>query len=280
MPRIAVVTAFADNIACLIPKLGIDRSEWGARGEDKAATFFYAASELPPEASPPPRLLAVPDITPALDLWGSEAELSTYDLALLSCEGYEAVKNKGPAAFAAMTQYLAKGGRIFGSHEEHLWYQRSPDHGLQSAVKFHGDSVPMSIDTSFPKGKALADWLHALAPMTAYGAFKVPGMFDPAAQVDPNRVRSWVTAQDPQLSGVFTINMPVGAPAENQCGKGVHFETHVTDSQVSNSKASFAESCAGELTPGETLLSFLFFDLASCIQDEAKAPKPPEVSPK
>ena len=43
IPRIALTTGACDNLICLLAKLGIDPSEFGVQGEDKAVTFFAGA---------------------------------------------------------------------------------------------------------------------------------------------------------------------------------------------------------------------------------------------
>ena len=50
-----------------------------------------------------------------------------YDMLILSCECSEWVDNKGPQAYLAMTDYLAKGGRIFGTDYSYAWYRHMTD---------------------------------------------------------------------------------------------------------------------------------------------------------
>jgi hypothetical protein len=117
MPHIALTTGGCDQMGCMLPKVGIDPSEFGseADGYNKAVNVYNGANSFDPD----------PTWTSAEDLWGSptgslpstgQGNINTYDLAVLSCECEEAPETKGTAGaptFAWMTDYLNAGGRIF-----------------------------------------------------------------------------------------------------------------------------------------------------------------------
>ena len=74
------------------------------------------------------------------------------------------------------------------------------------------------------------------------------------------------------------MNLPVGVPADKQCGKGVHIDAHVNQSGSADQvNASYPTSCTAPLKEGESALAFFFFDLASCIQNEKEPPPVPPV---
>jgi hypothetical protein len=77
---------------------------------------------------------------------------------------------------------------------------------------------------------------------------------------------------------IQTVNVPVGAATDKQCGKGVHIDAHVDNPGVPTSDtvtSAYPGGCTHPLSEGEALLAFFFFDLASCIQNDSQPPPPP-----
>jgi hypothetical protein len=302
LPRVAVTTGFCDPLSCTIAKLGVDPAEFGVSGQDTAFTFFdgdfgRAASLGPPNMKPGPVL------------WNSYDELKKYDMVAFSClcaevrvGGAAACTNetcRGAPAFAAVTRYLDGGGRIFTSHFEYVWMQYSPDARLSRAFNIHSvpntpepDGSPIAIDTSFPKGKALADWLNGVAPTLPYGQV-------PATEIFANLVgkptdgqvwgRSNSAPPGPPQPRFVTLNTPVAAPAEQQCGRIAHLDAHIVSANRSRpgtspmqppgppAGARFPENCGTTLTGGEGAMLFLLFDLNACIQQDTAPPAPPPI---
>ncbi|HEY8076857.1 MAG TPA: carboxypeptidase regulatory-like domain-containing protein, partial [Labilithrix sp.] len=156
MPHIALTSGGCDLLGCVLPKIGIDASEFGKDGDGYAKAVHVYTGGGGGTGS-------MPDAT---TLWNDVNKLKTYDMAILSCECSENLGNKGGAsgpAFDAITQYMNAGGRIFTSDYMYSWYRYTKDNGLKSAVNLRGGAPPggdpMTIDTTFAKGKALGDWL-------------------------------------------------------------------------------------------------------------------------
>ncbi|HXI56828.1 MAG TPA: carboxypeptidase regulatory-like domain-containing protein [Polyangia bacterium] len=280
MPRIAVTTGGCDFLGCLFPQVGVDLSELGTAGQNRAVTFYKGATD-PDTASQPPI-----DASDATTLWTDGNELAKYDMLILSCECSEWVDNKGPKAYAAMTDYLAKGGRIFGTDYSYVWYRYMTDPKMRAAVTlqaphpngdFLGDS-PMLIDTTFPKGKALADWMGKVA-------IDAESVYDNVMSVMPPSAQVWATsAGNSGASGprIFSVNTPVGVPGDQQCGRAVHIDAHIKPLSIqipSGAPVSFSMLCGDQLSPGEAALAFLLFDLAACVQDDSRPVIPPIVIP-
>src|SRR5581483_11947659 len=147
--------------------------------------------------------------------WNSYDELARYDLALLSCPCSEVRATRGPAAMAAVTRYVNAGGRIFGTHFEYIWLKYSPDAALAGAFDIQAGDLggpPVSLDTSFPKGKALADWMKFLDPTLLYGRVPTDAILDDIAVARPP---AQVWARSPGLGTAagtsprfVTINTP------------------------------------------------------------------------
>jgi hypothetical protein len=295
MPHVAVTTGNCDNLSCLLPKLGVDPAELGIAGEDKAIIHYKGFSvDIGP--SPIPGLDSLdaakrgpPNMTPATNIWSSFDELEKYDMSIFSCECGEPAAEETPAgSFDAMTRYLAAGGRVFGTDYQYIWYNHSTDPKLAGAFTLkageHQGNGPLSLDTSFPKGKALADWMKFTDPSLTYGQLQPTGIFDHVMSVTP---ASQVWARSPSKetpdvhARVVTTNTPVGLPADQQCGRGVHLDLHITDLMAGPMQKSFVfpQDCGTTLNKGEQVLAFFFFDLSSCIQDDTKPPEPPPPPP-
>ncbi len=280
MPRIALTTGGCDKLGCMLPKVGIDASEMGLAGDATKAVHVYNGNSLGGVIGPGPA-------NSARALWNDATKLKAYDLVILSCECEEAREgqspdaSKGPASFQAMTDYLAAGGRIFTTDFMYTWYRNSPDAALASATSMRGGAQrggkPMSIDTSFPKGKALGEWLAKVTP-GSNNSVDPDVVFSNIISIDPTKSQQWATSGEPRTGPrVFSVNVPVGVAAEQQCGKGVHIDAHVNQTGVDRVDPSYPAGCASDLKEGEKLLAFFFFDLASCIQNETETPKPPPV---
>jgi hypothetical protein len=281
LPRVALTTGSCDQLTCMIPKLGLDPAEMGVAGQDRSFTFYVGADN--DSAGGPPGM------TSASTLWNSADTLGAYDMVLLSCPCTEARPARGPAALAAVTSYVNGGGRIFGTHFEYVWLRYSPDPQLAGAFDISAGDLgapPVSLDTSFPKGKALADWMKFLDPGLVYG--RVPNMAildDIGAARPPAQV--WARspgfgtagAQGPGSPRFVTINTPVSAPADQRCGRVALLDVHVTADRPRSTAPPppFPTACGTELTQSEHVLAFLLFDLAACIQEDTTPPAPPPI---
>jgi hypothetical protein len=285
MPRIAVTTGGFDNLVCLLPKLDIDPAEWGIAGEDKAFTFYHGR-QFTPEIDDHAAYGALAGMTDASTLWQSYDELKKYDMAVFSCEGDEVLEEKGPLAYEAVTDYLANGGRVFGTDYQYLWYKYSPDAELQTAADIPGsdgnptEGVTITLDTSFPKGKALADWRSFVDPVAIYGEVECNGIFENIVSTTA-AVQVWgsspASANGAMRPRILTINTPAGLPVDQQCGKAVHLDAHITTTTPPTELNQYPGVCGTELLDGEEVLAFFLFDLAACLQEESAPPVPPPV---
>jgi hypothetical protein len=293
LPRIAVTTGACDQLGCLLPKIGVDVAELGIPGEDKAVAYYRDSAINAPNGS---ATFGPDNMPPAPQLWSDEAILSRYDLTLLSCECAEVLQTKSATALSAMTGYLGRGGRIFGSHFSYVWLRDSPDRQFATAAAIapNGPGVPkgpMVVDTTFPKGKALADWMKFLDPTITYGQIVSEQIYNDIVGATRPAAQTWATSptDNPFGSGalpsrprIVTVNTPVGLPAEQQCGRAAQLEAHITalpSFVPSSPQTAFPGVCGTKLNKGEEALAFLFFDLAACIQDDSKPVIPPLVIP-
>jgi len=282
MPRMLAMSGECDSLNCLLPKVGIDPIEFGEEGEDKAITFFKGLSFSP--ASGPVTATSV------VGIWRDETELQKYDLLLLGCECFRELGNKGVRAWQAITNYLAKGGRLFGSHFMYVWYEFTPDPGLAAAVTVVTDPAsyvtpvnPIVINTSFPKGKAMADWMKFLNPMQTYGQLTADELFGDLAATMPGTAQVWGSSGPNGGARIVSVNTPVGVPSDQQCGRAVHLDAHVFSTKklpvgpITSPQFSYPQICGKDLRDGEEALAFLFFDLAACVQSDQTPVEPPPI---
>ena len=293
LPRIAVTTGTCDNLICLLPKVGIDPAEWGIAGEGRPLTFYrgFEKSSLFPEY---PQYQTKFDthlqkMTSASNLWGDFAELSQYDMVVLSCECSEYLDNKGPPAYDAVTRYLTQGGRVFSSDFQYVWYKYSTDPKVGTVAVMNPQSHPLSstetkvrLDTSSPKGKALADWYATLSSTTAAATIECRNVYDNFSSITKPGGQVWGSSvpdspSTPSHPTFFSFNTPVGVPAEQQCGRAVHVDAHIVDvlTPSGDLKLQYFPDDCGSFSPGESVLAFFLFDAAACVQDDIKEPVPP-----
>ena len=291
LPKIAVATGTCDQLGCLLPKIGVDPMELGVAGETKAVAYYKERSSAVILGMPRPAF-GPPNMTDSTELWNSEATLAKHDVTLLSCECSEMLATKTAASFDAMTRYLAMGGRIFGSHYAYVWLKNASDPMLTGATNIMVPGAgfamgPLTVDTTFPKGKAMADWMKFVDPAVTYGEIASRQVFNNLANVMRPATQVW--ASSPTMNAmaavtpnprIITVNTPVGVPAEQQCGRAAQLDAHITLPDMGsgiNMAAGFPAGCGTMLTKGEAALAFLFFDLAACIQDDTKPVVPPIV---
>lgn len=268
MPKIALTTGAADPLGCILPKLGIDASEFTAVGGMGKVNTFIGNSPGPAYAT-----------NASSTFWNDANVMKKYDIVVLSCEGGENLQTKPMSSRIELQKYLDGGGRVFGSHYHYVWFQYGPA-PFPTTADWKGDGMgpgntqPFNIDTTFPKGKALADWLKFVEPTLTYGQMPINQVRNDVGTVNNMTSTRWVYAStNPPATKYLSFNTPVGIMPENQCGKAVFGDLHIGAGSIVN--AQYPASCPTTLTPQEKALIFLFFDLSSCIQKDDQPIVPP-----
>jgi hypothetical protein len=283
IPYIAITTGGCEHFACLIPKLGLDSTEFAAGPTSttttitKAFSFYNASSGTGPSSWPA-----------ASSLWNNLSLLEEFDMVMFSCECYEP-PDANATSYQAVLQYLNAGGRVFGTDFMYVWYKDSSDMDMNSSPwswpgGAPGGTDPLDIDTTFPKGQALADWMYNLstiAPFNAAGVFVAPvinGQFHVEgaaggvvyANIDAINTKyglEWTHSGG--HPNIVTIGTPTAQPPAMQCGKGVHLDIHVEQSNDTVGP-SYPVGCSNQLHEPDFATTFFFFDIASCIQDDTQ----------
>lgn len=139
------------------------------------------------------------------------------------------------------------------------------------------------VNTAFPKGNALADWLMLVAATSVRTELEIwQGQHSVAGVVAPTQ--AWITVpQNPNEDNLpsiqyMTFNAPVGAPATSQCGRGAFADMHVNTPDRSDPALPFPTGCGtAERSTQAKAVSFLLFELAGCVMDDALKPVAPPV---
>lgn len=292
IPKIAITTGEADSLECFVRKLGVDASEFTNPADGGRINIFQGKRTDNGNPKDGSRIDAQ---TPAATtLWNSVDELKKYDMVILSCEGAENNATKSTDAKNNLRTYLDAGGRVFASHFHYTWYKNNSDTNLKNTATWVGNgdvgNAQVSVDTSFAKGRAFSEWLDAVSATTAPQSNKV-AMTElrrnvtsvPGAGMSSDVSLRWLYANNPNNNNAeeakfYSFNAPVGAAADQQCGRGVYTDIHVSSGDASG--GTFPQNCSSQgYTPQEKALLFLMMDLASCIQDESKPPVPPPSDP-
>jgi hypothetical protein len=279
MPHIALTTGGCDYVGCILPKLGIDPSEFGYQsdGYAKAVNTYYGGGAS-----------AFGAATKADSLWSSPSLLATYDMAIFSCECSESLSTKGgtetAAEFANVTSYLNAGGRVFTSDFQYTWYKYSPDPKI-GGTPIGSDTIgigeimgnaptgsdPVTIDTSTSLGLTLAQWLKNAYPASTYASFKADFVFANIQYLNTETQPYAYSSTPPPGTSIepriFTLNTPVGS--SSQCGQAIHIDAH-TDQTTGDSVGCtggkcYPKTCSSLLNEGEGTFAFYFFQMSACI---------------
>jgi hypothetical protein len=218
--------------------------------------------------------------------------MSGNDMIILQCEGEQLTTEKAPFV-GNMKRYADAGGRVFADHLHSAWIRTGlpPWPATANWIGVGSDlpsPVTANIDTSFPKGAALADWLVSTSATPTRGMISlVMGQHSVAETFGSTQRWIWVPhntndSQMRQSTQYLTYNTPVEATSANQCGRVVFTDVHVSNAgDSSHPEVGFPMGCTApqDMTPQEKALEFMFFDLSSCVQVETGTPMPPNIPP-
>jgi hypothetical protein len=262
----------------LLRKIGIAESEMTPE-TGQGRVNFYAGEKGTPKYNA--SLNGGAPFTPAPTFWSSLNSLKSYDIVLLSCEGIETSTNKSPAALQAMQDYTSVGGRVFASHWHNYWLEFGPAPFPTVAVFSHqpdlANPFTASIDTTFTKGMALADWLVNVGSKAPHGQLIITEGKHTVNRATENIAQRWVYSSLPVSTQYLSLNTPVNVPEEKQCGRIVLSDIHVSSQDESTPLTAFPDGCkTTTMTDQEKALEFMLFDLSACVIKDTKPPMPPK----
>jgi hypothetical protein len=293
IPLIAVQTGAVDPIECILPKIGIDASQYSNPGGTGRVQLFQGTgcylmgNKIKTGASGATINATTPLAANAL--WNSPTTLGNYDAVIADCVDCEidAFSNSIVTTTTKknVLDYVNAGGRLFASHYSYVWlYQNAP---LSSTANWNINqcwppSLPNAcsppntlgyttdVNTSFPEGQLFGNWLNGVGAATAnqFTAYQVRHDF--TAVNAPSQL--FLSVDSGSAAGAwagvpieYTFNTPVGGA--NQCGRVLFSDFHVNTSGVCNQTCTFPTECgaAKPMTPQEKVLEYMLFNLTSCV---------------
>lgn len=261
IPFFAIASGSADQVECVLRKVGVDDAEFTDPGGGGRINLFLSTGA--PGAQ-------VDAATPSADsLLGSQTALNQYDVLMLPCEGRESPKPS--AELANLVGFANGGGRVYSSHFSYVWMNHNPPFDKVAYWDVNqpelADGVA-TIDTTFSDGQTLAQWLQLISATATEGQIPLSTVrHDMNGVVAPTQ--SWMTLNDPAHGNPvmqFVFDTPVGSAA-NQCGRILFNEYHVENSNI-KSVTTFPAECLQNgttppMTPQEKLLEFSLFELTN-----------------
>jgi hypothetical protein len=286
---------------CWLRKVGLDDAEF-TTGEGAGRVHLYAGSG----AQVTTAFNAAnggATFTGAQSLWSDAAKLARYDVVLLTCEGQTFPATKPAAALSALEAYARAGGRVLASHWQRFWFDTAAhkDSGGQIVdpagaqgsafapfATWNDRADPPSpanatIDTSTPKGAAMAAWLGgpSVLALDPAGLLPVTGAHHnvDAVATTTDEAMQWASVANASAAGqrgvtLLSSNVPNTVPYAQKCGRVAYADLHASPSDARG--PAFPDGCTSkDMTPAEKALEMVLFDLASCISDDRLAPTAP-----
>jgi hypothetical protein len=297
IPLIAVQTGAVDPIECILPKIGIDVSQFTNPGASGRVQLFQGTGcyRQGNKIVTGPSGATINATTPsaANALWPSSNTLAGYDAVIADCVDCQVDQFNNTIATPLnqlnVLNYVNSGGRLFASHYSYIWlYNFAPLSGTATwqvnqtwslgtpTNPFPPNTTAFTadVDTSFPKGMLFANWLNTIGAATAgqFNAYQVRHDFN--AVVAPSQ--RWLSVDSGDVAagnwaGIpleYTFNTPVGGTT--QCGRVLFSDFHVNTAGNCAGVCTFPAECgaAAPMTPQEKVLEYLLFDLTSCVQPD------------
>ncbi|TVR01876.1 MAG: carboxypeptidase regulatory-like domain-containing protein [Deltaproteobacteria bacterium] len=289
IPQFAVTTGGCDAMECLLRKIGIDDSEFTPEAGGGRVHLFAGNAGTRRYA---PSMNGGASFTSAASWWSNENNLMPYDIVVMSCECNEGTSSKPLSATTAMRNFANAGGRMFLSHYHYYWLRGGPD-DFQSVATWNnfGENIRSpamgTIDRDFDKGQQMADWMFENEIVDTFGRFEIRDVRASVQTLNEDIATrwAWITPQCLNLPFIpcpppveeqpqyISFNTPIGAQPDDQCGRVVHSDIHVSGgdrssdgSRDGSTEVFFPDGCrTSELTAQEAALVFMLFDLARCI---------------
>jgi hypothetical protein len=255
MPLIAYATG-CDPMDSLLKKIGIDAAEFTAENKGGMVEVYQGNSST----------INPPGSTSAYTFWNDVNAMERHDIVINACECSPYPRNNG---YANLDTYLNGGGRFFGSHYHiNFFADSSAAADLKSAGTWNEwgscGTAPYDIDTTFPKGKAMADWMNNIFPTAPYGQVAITSgcMVQDIHAATSGIAQQWIYENGTKYPGYISINTPTTKQPQDRCGRAVLTDLHVGTTGTT-------------LEQQEAALEFMFFDLAACVQSDSSTPQPP-----
>jgi hypothetical protein len=260
IPLMAITTSYYDPTQCIMRKIGVADSEFTApTGTGRIHLYQGGGMNLKNATLPQGNTL-----------WGdatNPSKLKDYDIVALPCLSH-------PSDMTGRTNivdYTSSGGRVYITDlsVDVMSAGPAPWPSVASWTSGFIGTTTGTVDQTFPKGQALADWLQAIGATTSKGVIALDEVYSRFTATTQQR---WL--YNPTNPLIFSYNTPLGADAGDQCGRAIYASFHV----ATPTSGTFPDSCDTQpLTPQEKVLEFMLFDLAACVQTDGSVPQPPPI---
>jgi hypothetical protein len=184
--------------------------------------------------------------------------------------------------------YANSGGRLLLTHYHYTWLQQSTAFNTTAAyvgvlnppTASASDPIDLTVNQTFTKGMALAQWLAGPAVMasTTLGRVTVAGLEHSVVGVTAP-TNEWIylpmnpsDSQHRRSSQFLSFNTPIGTPEAQQCGRVLFTDLHVKQSvssaggDDSDPGKPFPSGCkTNAMSAQMKALEFLVFDLGACL---------------
>ncbi len=275
IPYIAVVTGEVDAAECVLSKMGVASSEFtnppGSPAPNNGRINFYLGAANGGSGAGQEINASTPS---EAALFASQLSVNAYDLLMFPCQGSatdvvaENATNQG-----YLGNYANAGGHIYATHYSYQWlYTNTAFAGTVNWDTAQTSPTPDPqtgyVNTSYPQGAQLAQWLKDVGASTTLGQIPLNTL-----RKDQNGVLgstlSVLTIDYPSASNPtvmqLTFNTPLTAAPANQCGQVLFNEYHVFE-ESNDSHEVFPAACtAGALTAQEQLLAYSVFSLSTVV---------------
>lgn len=287
LPKIAVMRGGSDALECIFSKIGVDPAEFTTDAGGGSIHLYYSnlvnATTGTGQMTSGTGTVPLPNVD---TLFGDLTKMKAYDMILLSCEGGDARYNPPNMTHRQNVQtYVNEGGRVFGGHYHNglIDNREIPKTATPypQVVQFASgrqnitpDPFTATVNTSFAKGQALADWLSNVGASPTKGSLQIHDSEQTVIDVLDPTAASWIntTYGGKNAALYYGFPTPVGGTA---CGRFVFTDVHLASGSGDSGKLPFP-ACSTTLSPQQLALVFLVFDLANCVTTTETAP-PPDV---
>ena len=309
IPLTAISTGTADQLECVLLKMGIDQAEFvantdmtgrrihvyggGAKGTTDAGTTG---------AGNPGSTVA--NSNPEATLMANGGTFLNYDQIMLPCWGD--AMSKPASELANLGSYANAGGHFFATHFSYTWLYNNPS--FSGIASWDPGANPNETGTYGTNGNAFTGKVSTLVPPSNPGVFdqwlKLVGSL---SSTNPDEVSligarhdvdsparkgaaDWIDGTDPNPKAGssanmllhFTFDTPVPSQTADggggSCGHAIFSDFHVTGTgggvSLSNGKTFPAECTQAALTSQEKILEYMIWDLGACA-----VPQPPVCTP-
>jgi hypothetical protein len=257
IPKIAIATGAEDALECVLRKVGLADSEFTSVSGSGRINLFAGTGAAGATTGA--------STTSESALMGDRTLLSSYDIVMFPCKG--SAYPQTATLQNNLIDYANNGGRVYATHFSYVWLYNDPPFNGTATWNPNQNQLPdgiATIDTSYPNGQTLADWLQNIGATTTNGQIALSTLrHDQSGIVSPpsQSVLTLNTAAKPVMQ--FTFQTPIGTPAAQQCGKVLFNEYHVENPSVALTGKIFPAECpGGSMSPQEKLLEFSLFDLS------------------